>query len=131
MQAAKETSLLARYRKDRVFSGTTLFGTFAERLVRKHVMVRHHVGEGHPVFEEEDRLIAQSVASIREYLSKAKIRWPIPWATAKTVVIQYVRNAAVERLREMDLDEDVEEGVMESVAGEDLSGLFPESWFDS
>jgi hypothetical protein len=131
MHGAKEISLLAKYRRDRVFSGTTLFSTFSERLVRKHVMVQHHVGEGHPVFEEEDRLIAESVHSIREYLSKARIKWPIPWATAKTVVVQYVRNAAAERLREMELDDDVEESVMESIAGEDLSGIFPDSWFDS
>lgn len=132
MQAQRTSeSLLARYRKDRVFSGTNLFGTFAERLVRKHVMLQFKVGEDHPVLEEEESLLKGSVAEIREYLSKAKIRWPIPWSSAKTVVVQYVRKACSDRLKDMDLEEDVEEAVLESVYREDFEGLFPPSWFDS
>lgn len=130
MQAAKEVSLLAKYRKDRVFSNTTLFQTFAERLVRKHILLQH-VGAGHPVLEEEDRLIQSSTVEIRVYLSKAKVRWRIPWATAKTVVTAYVRSVAAERLREEDLDPEVEESVLKSVHGEKLEELFPPSWFDS
>lgn len=123
-------SLLARYRQDRIFSGTTLFGTYAERLVRKHVMLQFDLGEEHPVLEEEESLLKDSVAEIREYLSKANIKWPIPWSLAKTVVVQYVRKACSDRLKDMDL-EDVEDAVLESVYREDFDGLFPPTWFDS
>ena len=127
---AEEVSLLARYRKDRVFR-TDLFGTYAERLVRKHTMLQFGVGEGHPVFEEEERLLRESVTSIREYLRKSRIKWPIPWATAKVVVVQYVRKAVADRLRLQDLDEDAEEAVLESVYREEFDELFPATWFDS
>jgi len=126
-----EASLLARYRKDRVFSGTKLFGTYADRLIRKHTMLQFGVGEGHPVFEEEDRLLRESVGSIREYLRKSKVRWSIPWSTAKVVVVQYVRKSVGDRLHLQDLEEDVEEAVLESVYREEFEDLFPPTWFDS
>jgi hypothetical protein len=126
-----EASLLARYRKDRVFRGTTLFGTYADRLVRKHTMLQFGVGDGHPVFEEEDRLIRESVGSIREYLRKSNVAWRVPWSTAKVVVVQYVRKAVTDRLRLQDLEEDVEEAVLESVYREEFEDLFPSNWFDS
>lgn len=126
-----EASLLARYRKDRVFSSTNLFGTYADRLVRKHTMLQFGVGKGHPVFEEEDRLIRESVDSIREYLRKSKVRWRIPWTTAKIVVVQYVRKSVADRLKLQDLEQDVEEAVLESVFREEFEELFPSTWFDS
>ncbi len=131
MQAAKEVSLLARYRKDRVFSNTTLFQTFSERLVRKHVLLSQGLPEDHPVLETERNLVRQSEGQVREYLSRAKIGWKLPWSTTKMVVMQYVRHVAAERLREMELDPDVEESVLESVYKEDFESLFPAEWLDS
>lgn len=127
----REASLLARYRKDRVFSKTELFGTYAERLVRKHVMLQFGVQEGHPVLEEEERLLRESTSEIREYLSKSKVKWPIPWHTAKVVVVQFVRKACKDRLQDHELEEDAEEAVLESVYREDFETLFPPSWFDA
>lgn len=127
----KEASLLARYRKDRVFSKTELFGTYAERLVRKHVMLQFEVQEGHPVLEEEERLLRESTSEIREYLSKSKVKWPIPWHTAKVVVTQFVRKACKDRLQDHDLEDDDEEAVLESIYREDFETLFPASWFDA
>lgn len=131
MQPAKVVSLLAKYREDRVFSSTTLFHTFAERLVRQHVMAYHGMSEGHPSFDEELSLIAESESEIREYLSKATIRWPVPWATAKAVVVQYVRKCCADRLRELDLEPDVSKAVLRAVSKDDLSRMFPPGWTDS
>jgi len=121
-------SLLARYRKDRIFSGTRLFSAYAERLVRKHTMLHFGVGVGHPVFEDEEGLLRESVDSIREYLRKSRVKWRIPWTMAKIVIIQYVRKAVADQLRLQDLDEDAEEAVLESVYREEFESLFPSTW---
>lgn len=127
----QEASLLARYRKDRVFSKTELFGTYAERLVRKHVMLQFDVQRGHPVLDEEERLLRESTSEIREYLLKSNVRWPMPWHTAKVVVVQFVRKACKDRLQDHDLDEEVEEAVLEGIYREDFETLFPPTWFDA
>jgi hypothetical protein len=128
---AQETSLLARYRKDKVFSKTQLFRTYAERLVRKHVMLQFNVQEGHPVLEEEEKLLRESTSEIREYLAKSKVKWSIPWHTAKVVVVQYVRKACAECLKDHELDEDDEEAVLEGIYREDFETLFPSTWVDA
>lgn len=127
----QEASLLARYRKDRVFSKTELFGTYAERLVRKHVMLQFEVRKGHPVFEEEEGLLRESTSEIREYLSKSKVKWPIPWHTAKVVVVQFIRKACKDQLQYHELEDEDEEAVLESVYREDFEALFPSTWMDS
>lgn len=127
---AEGPSLLARYGRDKVFK-TNLFGTFVARLVRKHVLLHFDVTVGHPVLEEEERLLRESVAEIRDYLRQSPIKWPVPWRMAKTVVVQYVRMKAKVQVRDHDLDDDAEEAVMESIYREQFEELFPANWFDS
>lgn len=128
---AREASLLARYRQDKVFNRTELFRTYAERLVRKHVMVQFDVQEGHPVLEEEERLIRESTSQIREYLAKSKVKWSIPWHTAKVVISQFIRKACADRLQDHGLEEDDEAAVLESIYREDFDAVFPAAWVDA
>ena len=91
-------------------------------------MLHFGVGVGHPVFEDEEGLLRESVDSIREYLRKSRVKWRIPWTMAKIVIIQYVRKAVADQLRLQDLDEDAEEAVLESVYREEFESLFPSTW---
>lgn len=127
----REAGLLARYRKDKVFNRTELFETYAERLVRKHIMLQFDVRHGHPVLEEEERLLQESTSKIREYLAKSRVKWSIPWHTAKVVVVQFVRKACTDRLQEHDLEEEAEAAVLESIYREDFETLFPLTWVDT
>jgi len=105
------------------------FSSFASKLVRRAI-ASQFVPDDHPVLVDEDRLIAESVHEMREYLGATTAAWGPNMGLAKLAVMGRIRSLALERLGMHDLDDASAEEASRRILATDLSPVFPESWSD-
>ncbi len=97
-------------------------------MVRKRILEAHGIEAGHPVLDEEERLIRLSVDDVRAFLEKNRVRWRVPEPKARMVIVQYVILRAGEALRVQDVEPDVREYVMSSLGDGSIDAVFPSNW---